>query len=117
METQEANETAQGVEKDERGAAQTGVGSDDGAAVGAPAAIPAERISDEQIVRALGDEDVRERLIFGNLSLMNAVIERYLDELAGGKSVPVVRGYASLCPVRKPKTLEEAKRIVDGGGI
>ena len=53
-------------------------------------------------------------MVFSNDALVNAVIERYLDELSGAKSVPVVRGLSALCPVAKPKTLGEAKKIVDG---
>lgn len=107
METQEkTNDAAQSVEKS----------ANEGAATDAQRVDEGEtHVSEREIARALCDEGVRERLIYGNESLMNAVIGRYLDELAGGSSVPVVRGYASLRPVRKPKTLEEAKRIVDGG--
>ncbi len=70
--------------------------------------------TDEQLAAALSDAGRRERLVFSNDELVNAVIERYLDELSGIKSVPVVRGLSALCPVAKPKTLGEAKKIVDG---
>lgn len=70
-------------------------------------------ISDELLLRALDDEGLRERLIYTNESLCNAVIARYLDELSGSASVPVVRGFAALHPLPRPKTLQEAKRIVD----
>ena len=70
--------------------------------------------TDEHLMAALSDEGRREKLVFSNDALVNAVIERYLDELSGAKSVPVVRGLSALCPVAKPKTLGEAKKIVDG---
>lgn len=64
--------------------------------------------------RALSDCEIKEKLIFGNEQLCNEVIGRYIEELSGGFSVPVVRGFSALSPLPKPKTLGEAKRIVDG---
>lgn len=70
-------------------------------------------VTDTQVRAALRDAERRERLIFGDEALYNLIIERYLDELSGAASVPVVRGYSALRPVHKPKTLWEAKQIVD----
>ena len=63
--------------------------------------------------KALADDEMKEKLIFGNERLVNEIIERYIDELSGF-SVPVVRGFSALSPLPKPKTLSEAKKIVDG---
>lgn len=70
--------------------------------------------TDDDIARALRQKDVCERLVLCNEEIVNAVIGRYLEELCGSASVPVVRGFASLSPLRKPHTLQEAKDIVDG---
>ncbi len=74
----------------------------------------AEEISDDVLIAALNDPARRERLIFADEALVNEVIGRYLDELAGRASVPVVRGFAALSPLPRPTNLREAKRIVDG---
>lgn len=71
----------------------------------------AKRDITQEIKNALGREEVRE-LIYGNDEIVNEVIERYLRSLSRG--VPVVRGLSALAPVRRPKTLSEAKAIVDG---
>lgn len=70
-------------------------------------------VTDTQVRAVLQDAERRERLIFGDEALYNLIIERYLEELSGAVGVPVVRGYSALRPVRKPKTLLEAKQIVD----
>lgn len=70
---------------------------------------------DEEIARrVLRQDEARERLIFGDEALVNEVIARYLLELERAPAIPVVRGYCALSPVPKPKTLDDAKRIVDG---
>ena len=66
----------------------------------------------QEIRNALNSEEVRQ-LIYENDEIVNEVIERYLRSLSGS-SVPVVRGLSALTPVPKPKTLSEAKAIVDG---
>ena len=71
----------------------------------------------EALMRALSDTDVRERLIFGNEEICNEIISRYLDELSYPKSVPLVRGFSALSPLPRPKSLSEAKAIVDKGKI
>ena len=71
----------------------------------------------EELLRALSDSTVRERLIFGNEEICNEVIRRYLDELAQPKGVPLVRGFSALSPLPRPKSLSEAKAIVDKGKI
>ncbi len=59
-------------------------------------------------------EQLRES-VFSDEELCNEVIERYLSELARSECVPVVKGYSALCALPKPKTLEDAKKLVDGG--
>ncbi len=83
-------------------------------AVPSGAATGAEELTDERIKEALRDGARRERVLFADETLVNEVIGRYLEELAAA-SVPVVRGFSALRPVRKPRTLAEAKEIVDGG--
>lgn len=73
--------------------------------------------TDEMWQRVLADKEWCEQNVFGNETLCNAVIARYLDELSGRASVPVVHGFAALHPVKKPRTLQEAKEIVDRGGV
>lgn len=74
-------------------------------------------IMSEELLRALGDREVRERFIFGNEEICNEVIRRYLDELATPKSVPIVRGFSALSPLPRPRSLMEAKAIVDKGKL
>ena len=66
----------------------------------------------QSIEDALKREEVRQ-LIYENDEIVNEIIERYLRSLSCS-SVPVVRGLSALTPVPKPKTLDEAKAIVDG---
>ena len=84
-------------------------------AVPSGAATDAEELTDVRIKEALRDSARRERVLFADETLVNEVIGRYLEELAAAASVPVVRGFSALRPVRKPRTLAEAKEIVDGG--
>lgn len=69
------------------------------------------------LLRALSEEEVRERLIFGNEELCNEIIGRYLDELTYPRGVPLVRGFSAISPLPVPKSLDEAKAIVDKGKI
>ena len=83
------------------------------------AANKALREADEydNLSRALRDRDVRERLIFGNEEICNEIITRYLDEMSAPRSVPLVRGFSAISPLPRPKSLDEAKAIVDKGKI
>lgn len=67
----------------------------------------------EAIEEALKSGDAREKLIFANEEICNEVIVRYLEELSSAPKVPIVRGYSALSPLSKPRTLSDAKRIVD----
>ena len=73
-----------------------------------------EKASDEAVQRALSDPARRARLLTANEALFNDVIAAYLDELCGTAAVPVMRGFGALSPLPRPRTLEEAKKIVDG---
>lgn len=53
-------------------------------------------------------------LALADENICNAVIEKYLGELESASHVPTVRGYSALSIIPKPKTLEDAKKIVDG---
>lgn len=73
-----------------------------------------QTVSDEMLAAALSDTARCAPLVYADEALCNEIIERYLAELAGTPQVPSVRGYAALTPIPKPKTLAQAKRIVDG---
>lgn len=75
---------------------------------------PSKEITDEQLRQAIADPVRRERLVFADEQLCNEVIARYLTELAATPAVPTLRGFAALSPLPKPRTLSEAKDIVDG---
>ena len=73
-----------------------------------------ENLSDEQLFYKLKEGGNLEKIVLSDEQLCNAVVERYIDELACAPHVPVVRGYCALRVSPRPKTLEDAKRIVDG---
>lgn len=73
-----------------------------------------ENLSDEQLFDKLKEGGNLEKIVLSDEQLCNAVVERYIDELACAPHVPVVRGYCALRVLPRPKTLEDAKRIVDG---
>lgn len=70
----------------------------------------------ENLIAALGREDFLEEYIYNNPEINETIINRYLLGLKGRKQVPMLGGGMGQCaiaPVKKPRTLDEAKRIAD----
>ena len=67
----------------------------------------------ETLRKALQSDEMREKLVFCDQEICNEVISRYMEELERTAFVPSVRGFSALAPVSKPRTLSDAKRIVD----
>ncbi len=70
----------------------------------------AEVFSAEQLETLLSMPQVIDA-IFANEKLCNEIIARFLQELGGQKSAPVVGGHSALSPGARPQTLGAPKKI------
>lgn len=71
-----------------------------------------EALTPEEIDALLRRPEVLDA-VFADERICNEVIARFLGELYEHRPAPVVRGRSALCPIPRPRTLQEAKRIVD----
>lgn len=74
---------------------------------------PTNDVTDEFLLKELKGERLL-NMVLADERICNAVIAKYLDDISGAHSVPVIKGYSALSVLPKPKTLEDAKKIVDG---
>ena len=72
----------------------------------------ANKLTAEEVQALLMRPEVVEGIL-ENEQVCNEVIARFLSELYEQKTAPVVRGKSALCPIPRPRSLEEAKKIVD----
>lgn len=69
-----------------------------------------------KLLIGIRDEEFREKYIYTDSEITETVIRRYLMRLKGIKNVPTLGshiGDSALSPIKKPKTLDEAKKLTD----
>ncbi|MDE7394536.1 MAG: hypothetical protein K2M95_00230 [Clostridiales bacterium] len=85
--------------------------AEDGGKAPAPGAVN-KVLTPEEIDALLIRPEVLDAVL-ANEAICNEVIARYLSELYEQRPAPVLRGKSALCPIPRPHTLQEAKKIVD----
>ena len=73
-----------------------------------------EALTNEEVQALLNRPEVLEAVLSSE-AICNEVIARFLSELYEQKPAPTLRGKSALCPIPRPRSLEEAKKIVDNG--
>ena len=71
-----------------------------------------EALTEKEVQALLARPEVAEA-IFADEALCNEVIARFISELYAQKPAPTLRGKSALLPIPRPRSLEEAKKIVD----
>lgn len=110
-----ASAQADGVSGEEACKTAQETASDIAAVVAVTQDPPARSLSDDDIINAIAADAARFAALLSDMpQIMDACIARYKERLIGLADVsPVLCGRAVLTPVKKPRTLADAKRLAD----